>query len=57
MLRVNKLASFLLLLAAVCLPAYAAGGEGGGVSPAAAKLVALGHGWSLTNSMVTGWVI
>lgn len=57
MLRVQKLASFLLLLAAVCLPAYAAGGEGGGVSPAAAKLVDMGHGWTITNSMLTGWVI
>jgi F-type H+-transporting ATPase subunit a len=27
------------------------------VAPSAAKLVDLGHGWAITNSMVTGWVI
>ncbi len=28
-----------------------------GVSPRAAKLVDFGNGWSITNSMVTGWVV
>ena len=31
--------------------------EGGGVSPSAAKLVDFGHGWAITNSMMTGWII
>jgi F-type H+-transporting ATPase subunit a len=31
--------------------------EGGGVSPAATKLVDFGHGWAITNSMATGWVV
>lgn len=28
-----------------------------GVAPNAAKLVDFGHGWAITNSMVTGWAI
>jgi F-type H+-transporting ATPase subunit a len=35
--------------------AFAAEGEG--VAPSAAKLVDFGHGWAITNSMVTGWVV
>ncbi len=31
--------------------------EGEGVAPAAAKLVDFGHGWAITNSMATGWVV
>src|SRR3954471_4851094 len=31
--------------------------EGEGVAPAAAKLIDFGHGWAITNSMVTGWTI
>ncbi len=54
MFRVKKLVTFLSL-SALSLPAFAS--EGGGVSPSAAKLVNLGHGWSITNSMVTGWTI
>lgn len=52
MSRVHKLA--LLLLTFVCgLSPLAAEG----VDPSAAKLVDFGHGWAITNSMVTGWVI
>jgi F-type H+-transporting ATPase subunit a len=54
MFRVKKLVTFLSFSAA-CLPAFAS--EGGGVSPSAAKLIDLGHGWAITNSMVTGWAI
>lgn len=57
MFRVKKLAFNLSLFLAVCLPAYAGGGEGSGVSPSASKLLDFGHGWAITNSMVTGWVI
>jgi F-type H+-transporting ATPase subunit a len=28
-----------------------------GVAPSASKLVDFGHGWAITNSMVTGWAI
>lgn len=28
-----------------------------GVAPSAAKLIDFGHGWAITNSMVTGWCI
>jgi F-type H+-transporting ATPase subunit a len=28
-----------------------------GVAPSAAKLIDFGHGWAITNSMVTGWVV
>jgi F-type H+-transporting ATPase subunit a len=53
MFRVPKLASLAALLIAG-VPVYAAEGEG--VSPSAAKLIDLGGGWAITNSMVTGWV-
>jgi F-type H+-transporting ATPase subunit a len=36
-------------------PAFASEGEG--VAPSAAKLVDLGGGWAISNSMVTGWAV
>lgn len=51
MTRLKKLTALLAILA---LPA-AAFAEG--VDPSAAKLVDFGHGWAITNSMVTGWCI
>jgi F-type H+-transporting ATPase subunit a len=53
MFRVPKLASLAAFLLAG-VPVFAAEGEG--VSPSAAKLIDLGGGWAITNSMVTGWV-
>ncbi|MBI3887244.1 MAG: F0F1 ATP synthase subunit A [Opitutae bacterium] len=43
--------------AALLAATTAFAGDGGGVSPAAAKLVDFGHGWAITNSMATGWTI
>ncbi len=54
MSRVTKLASILLPFLATGLTAFA--GDAG-VDPSAAKLVDFGHGWALTNSMITGWVM
>jgi len=54
MFRVTKLIPTLMLLASGAT-AFAAEGEG--VAPSAAKLVDFGHGWAITNSMVTGWVV
>ena len=54
MTRHPKLAFLLALLAA---PAVAFAGESVGVAPSAAKLIDFGHGWAITNSMVTGWAI
>lgn len=54
MLSVKKLLGVASVLA---LPAVLCASEGGGVAPAAAKLVDLGHGWAITNSMATGWTI
>ena len=45
---------FTTLLAALALP-FTAFAEG--VAPSAAKLVDFGGGWTITNSMFTGWVI
>ncbi|HVT74150.1 MAG TPA: F0F1 ATP synthase subunit A [Lacunisphaera sp.] len=45
------------LFAALALSAPAFASEGEGVAPAAARLIDLGHGWAVTNSMVTGWAI
>lgn len=50
MLRITKLLGFASVLAFAPL-AHAS------VAPAAAKLVDFGHGWAITNSMATGWVI
>lgn len=54
MLRAKKLALVAASLA-TAMPAFAAEGEG--VSAKAAKLVDLGGGWAITNSMVTGWAV
>ena len=54
MLPIKKLLGFASALA-VTTGAFAS--EGGGVAPAAAKLVDFGHGWAITNSMATGWGI
>jgi F-type H+-transporting ATPase subunit a len=54
MSRVKKLAAFILSLAA---SASLFANEGGGVDPSAAKVVDFGNGWSITNSMVTGWIV
>ena len=53
MSRVTKLATFGLTFIASGISALASEG----VDPSAAKLVDFGHGWALTNSMITGWVI
>jgi len=37
--------------------AFAAEGEGEGVSPAAVRLIDFGNGWAITSSMLTGWAI
>lgn len=54
MLRAKKLALLLVSLA-TAMPAFAAEGEA--VSAKAAKLIDLGGGWGITNSMVTGWAV
>jgi F-type H+-transporting ATPase subunit a len=54
MSRVLKLVSiFITLLTGFSVSAS----EGGGVSPTASKLIDLGGGWAITNSMVTGWAV
>ena len=45
---------FTTLLAALALPVTA---FAEGVAPSAAKLVDFGGGWTITNSMFTGWMI
>jgi F-type H+-transporting ATPase subunit a len=54
MTRLHNPAAVLALLA-LAVPTFASEGEG--VAPAAAKLVDFGHGWAITNSMVTGWSV
>lgn len=55
MSRVTKL-TFLLLV--TFLSAFRAeASEGQGVSPTAARLIDLGGGWTISNSMVTGWAV
>jgi len=54
MLSFNKSFS---LLSALSLATLAHASEGEGVAPAAAKLVDLGNGWAITNSMATGWFV
>lgn len=54
MSRVTKLAFLVVSLAAI---STAVASEGQGVSPTAARLIDLGGGWTITNSMVTGWVV
>ncbi len=48
-----KSTAILAAFAALAAPIFAAEG----VAPSAARLVDLGGGWAITNSMVTGWVI
>jgi F-type H+-transporting ATPase subunit a len=53
-----RLANNLLATFAACAaPAAMFANEGEGVSSSAAKLIDLGNGWAITNSMVTGWAI
>jgi F-type H+-transporting ATPase subunit a len=52
MSRVTKIGSFFAALTLGGSPLSAQG-----VAPGAAKLIDLGHGWSITNSMATGWVM
>lgn len=52
MSRITKLATLLIAVLFGVSPLAAEG-----VAPSAAKLVDFGHGWAITNSMVTGWVI
>ncbi len=53
-----SLAKKLLGLAAgLSITTVSFAADGGGVAPAAAKLVNFGNGWAITNSMATGWVI
>lgn len=54
MLHAKKI---LGLLASLGAATAAFASEGGGVSPVATKLVDFGHGWAITNSMATGWVV
>ncbi len=48
---------FIATLAALAVPTAVLANEGEGVAPAAAKLIDLGHGWAITNSMATGWSV
>jgi len=48
---------FLGFCAALSAATASFASEGEGVAPAAAKLVDFGHGWAITNSMATGWVV
>ena len=50
--RLNRLLLTAPLMAAA-VPAF--GAEGPGVSPKAAHMIELGHGWHISNSMLTGW--
>jgi F-type H+-transporting ATPase subunit a len=53
MSRVTKLA-FLLIGFTAGLPVF--GSEGEGVAPSAARFE-VGHGWTITSSMMTGWIV
>lgn len=52
MSRIQKLTTLLVALFFGLSPLAAEG-----VAPSAAKLVDFGHGWGITNSMITGWAI
>ena len=54
MSRVTKLATVFTSLS---LGSSLFAAEGEGVAPSAARLIDLGNGWAITNSMVTGWAI
>ena len=47
----------LFSLASLGAPVGVFASESEGVAPSAAKLIDLGHGWAITNSMVTGWTV
>ena len=47
--------NFIATVAALAVPTAVFASEGEGVAPAAAKLIDLGNGWAITNSMATGW--
>ena len=53
MFNVKKL---LGICAALSAATFAFATEGEGVAPAAAHLVDFGNGWTITSSMVTGWI-
>ena len=54
MSRVTKVASIFLPFLATGLTAFA---SDAGVDPKAARLIDFGHGWHITSSMFTGWII
>lgn len=54
-MRIAK--KFLGLMATLAVATISLASEGGGVAPAAAKVVDFGHGWAITNSMATGWAV
>jgi len=47
----------ITLFASLLLGTTLVASEGGGVSPKASSLIDLGAGWSITNSMITGWIV
>jgi len=55
MTRAKNLVLLPLLLAVTALSVSAA--EEGGVAPTASPLIDLGNGWTISNSMITGWAI
>jgi len=54
-MRIAK--KLLAAVAALAAPALLLANEGEGVASSAAKLVDLGNGWAITNSMATGWAV
>ena len=57
MTRVTKLAAIFAPLFLAVATFASEGGETTSVAPSAAKLADLGHGWAVTNSMLTGWTV
>src|SRR5688572_25361281 len=53
----SRTKQLLSLFALFGLATFAHASEGGGVAPAAAKLIDFGNGWAITNSMATGWAV
>lgn len=53
----SRTTRLIATLASLSAAVSAGASEGGGVSPAAAKLVDFGHGWAITSSMATGWCV
>ena len=56
-LSLPKLATKSLSVLAFLTAGTAFAAEAEGVTPSAAKLIDLGGGWAISNSMVTGWVV